>query len=228
MSSERPSFTWYSMFVGVGEALLAALDAALGQVDDHELVAQVLEVLGPAAVARAISRIVPVGHERVDARQQRAVPQRGRAAPPGGPLVARRGPVPARPPRRTDSALRPPSVAGQHTRPRRVTIPTRPAADAMDTRPSHPAGAAGAQRLDALRGRPADGHPSRHAVAPLRAPHPDAAGAAGGARGGPARPARRAGAGLRLRRRALPALLPGRGGVRRGGPAGQPGTPRSS
>ena len=90
MSSERPSLTWYSMFVGVGEALAAVLDAALGQVDDHEPLAEVLEVLRPAAVARG----------DLEDRRRRAG-RRGCAA------AARRATAPGVPPHHADHSSPP-------------------------------------------------------------------------------------------------------------------------
>src|SRR5204862_110541 len=83
---------------GSGEALLAVLDAVLGQVHQHQALAGLLQILRPTAVPGADLEDRSRREERVDAGKHGAVPHGFRSAPPRGPLVALLRPVPGRGP----------------------------------------------------------------------------------------------------------------------------------
>src|SRR6059058_5365462 len=79
----------------VREPLTARVDALGREIDEDEVRAQILQILRPAAETGRDLEDRARRKECVDARQQAAVPERRRPAPPGRPLVALCRPVPA-------------------------------------------------------------------------------------------------------------------------------------
>ena len=70
---------WHSC---LAEALTAVRDAPLREVDDHEPLAHVLQVVRPSPVPGCYLEDGPGGHEGVDPREECAEPQRRRPSPP--------------------------------------------------------------------------------------------------------------------------------------------------